>query len=191
MSDIDLKYFNHYAKHTYYVTLAWKIICEELWNHGMLTEKEFEKVTNNIIWHDQSKMDNDEWHAYAEKFYGTHSGETVKSAFKEAVKSHKSKNLHHYETLKEYKGDDWRCYIVELVCDYIAMGWEFDNYIFEYYNSVKDEFELPSEYQAYLDAILDILKDPKLYDLIEKPLTDELKSKLYFKDIILEPKQKA
>ena len=39
----DLNYFAHYIKHTSYVVFAWKAICEELWNHKMLTEEEFKK----------------------------------------------------------------------------------------------------------------------------------------------------
>lgn len=184
----DLKYFDHYHKHTYYVVLAWKAICIELWNRNMLTESEFEKTTKLIAWHDQSKMDKSEWEPYAEKFFGNSSKEEVKDAFKAAKREHKAKNLHHYESLKDYEGDDWKCYVVELVCDYIAMGWEFDNYILEYYDSVKESIELPSEYKDFLVSILDMLKEPELFEIVEKPLTPQKAAELDFLDIILEPK---
>ena len=181
----DLKYFNHYAKHTRYVTLAWKTICEELWNRGMLTEKEFEETSKHIIWHDQSKMDKSEWNAYADRFYGDKDDEEVKSRFKAAVLEHKAKNLHHFESLKNYKGDDWRCYIIELVCDYIAMGWEFDNYILEYYDSVRGKIELPSEYKAYLESVLNMLREPQLFEIVERPLTNDRIVQLEGKEILL------
>ena len=183
----DLKYFEHYAKHTRFVTLAWKAICEELWNRGMLTEKEFEETNKHIIWHDQSKMDKSEWDFYAERLFGDKVDVEVKDRFKEAIREHKAKNLHHFESLKDYKGDDWRCYVVELVCDYIAMGWEFDNYILEYYDSVKEEIELPSKYKAYLEQILNILREPQLFEVVESPLTEEREINLEGKEIILNP----
>ena len=184
----NLKCFVHYVNHTFYVFLAWKAICEELWNRGMLTEKEFEKTNKNIMWHDQSKMDKGEWEPYAERFCGEKVDDEVKARFKEAVREHKSKNLHHFESLKDYKGDDWRCYIVELVCDYIAMGWEFNNYILDYYASVKEKIELPSEYKAYLERILSMLREPQLFEIVEKPLpllTGDRMIQLITKDIIL------
>ena len=101
----DLKYFMHYVKHTYFVVLAWKAISEELWQRNMLTEQEFKKTNNLIIWHDQSKMNKNEWDAYAKRFYGNQKDDETIIAFKEAVKEHKAKNLHHYESLKDYKGD--------------------------------------------------------------------------------------
>ena len=181
----DLNYFEHYAKHTYYVVLAWKVICEELWKRNMLTAEEFEKTSKHIAWHDQSKMDKDEWDPYKERFYGDKNDPEVRESFKEAVKKHKAKSLHHYESLKEYKGPDWRCYIVELVCDYIAMGWEFGNYILEYYDSKREEIDLPSEYKVYLESIINMLREPEFFEIVERPLTKERMSALYWKDIIL------
>ena len=181
----DLKYFMHYVKHTYFVVLAWKAISEELWQRNMLTEQEFKKTNNLIIWHDQSKMNKNEWDAYAKRFYGNQKDDETIIAFKEAVKEHKAKNLHHYESLKDYKGDDWKCYIIELVCDYIAMGWEFENYILEYYDSIKEKIELPNDYKAYLECILNILREPKMIEVVEKPLTEDKQAKLYFKEITI------
>jgi len=185
----DLKYFMHYIKHTHYVTLAWKAICTELWDRGMLNEEEFKKITNLIIWHDQSKMDKDEWEAYAEKFYGDKKTSEVKAAFEIAKNSHKSKNLHHFESLKDYEGNDWKCYIVELVCDYIAMGWEFDNYILEYYESEKENIELPKEYKEYLESILNILREKELFETIESHLDEKKEAELDFLNITLGQKK--
>lgn len=192
ISLVDMEYFNHYIKHTYYVTIAWKAIREELWNHELLTADEFKKINNLIIWHDQSKMSQDEWKFYAERFYGENQNDdSVKNEFKTAVKKHKQKNLHHYESLKDYLGDDWKCYIVELVCDYIAMGWEFNNFILEYYDSVREKINLPNEYKEYLEDILKILKEvPKLH-IVEEPLSFDKASRLVFEETILMLHQKS
>ena len=186
MTKKDLNYFGHYITHTYYVVLAWKAIRGELWCHDKLTKEEFDQINRMIAWHDQTKMDASEWMPYAEWFYGNHDDENAKIEFKEAVQKHKEKNLHHFESLRNYKGPDWKCYIIELVCDYIAMGWEFDNYILEYYASKKEEIRLPDDYKNYLESILEILRNTELLEIVERPLTEEKKTKLdFFYDIII------
>ena len=185
MDNKDLEYFIHYIKHTHYVVLAWKAMCEVLWNRDMLTEEEFEKTTKLITWHDQSKMNISEWGPYRDKFYGDKNNADVKKDFKVAKEEHKTKNLHHFESLKNYKGKDWKCYVVELVCDYIAMGWEFNNYVLEYYAIEREKIDLPKEYKTYLESILDILREPEFYEIVERPLTKEKIAELDFKDITL------
>ena len=178
----------HYHNHTKYVVVAWKYIREELWDRGMLDENEFAKTNNLIVWHDNSKINLDEFIPYSYGLYGDDkSNPVVKSKFKEAVKIHKSRNLHHYESLRNYCGDDWKCYVVELVCDYIAMGWEFNNYVLEYYQTVRDKIDLPREYKEYLESIMGILNEPSLH-AVEEPITDEFVKSMMFKDTILEPR---
>lgn len=170
------RYFDYYARHTYLVVLAWKYIQDILLEHNLITEEEFIKINNLIIWHDNSKISKEEFIPYACRFYPSEEvlspEETayIKSKFKEAVKHHKENNIHHYETLRNYQGEDWRCYIIEMICDYIAMGWQFDNYLFEYYESIKEKLNFPLEYAEYLNNVLAILKDPSMH-YIEEPLT--------------------
>lgn len=168
----ELAYFRHYAKHTYYVVLAWKLIQGILISKEIIDEEEFDYITKLIIWHDNSKIGKEEWLPYARKFYplGNQDTNNVKNEFKEAVKHHKNNNFHHFESLQNYKGPDWRCYIIEMICDYIAMGWEFGVYIFEYYNQNKEKIILPLEYKEYLEQVLEILKDPSMSD-IERPMS--------------------
>jgi hypothetical protein len=169
--------------------VAWKYIREELWDRDLLDEEEFEKTNRLITWHDTSKVSKEEWGAYSERLYGDNkSNPNIKANFKEAVKKHKERNLHHYESLRDYKGNDWKCYVVELVCDYIAMGWELDNYILEYYDKVKDEINLPPEYKSYLETILSMLREDSL-SAVEKPITNEFVSEMLYKDTILTEKK--
>lgn len=169
----ELVYLRHYFKHTEYVVMAWKKIRDFLYDNEFINDEEFEKINTLIIWHDNSKIDKDEWKTYACKFGSKEPlTEEEKEAFNDAVKKHKEKNLHHYESLKNYTGSDWKCYIIELVCDYIAMGWEFDNYIFEYYEGVKRKMNLPPLYKEYLEQVLIALRDPSM-SCIEEPLSEE------------------
>ena len=178
----ELKYFMHYFEHTYFVVLAWKEIQDILIENNLITENEFNKINQLIIWHDNSKISKDEWIPYARKFnpIGNQEINKVKSEFKEAVIHHKCNNFHHFESLKDYVGPDWKCYIIEMICDYIAMGWEFNNYIFDYYDNNKEKIELPNLYREYLEEVLKILRIPSMH-FIEEPMTSKRMTYLYFK----------
>lgn len=175
-------YFMHYLKHTYFVVLAWKQIQDIIIENNLINETEFQKINQLIIYHDNSKISKEEWLPYARKFnpIGNQDIDKVSAEFKEAVKHHKGNNFHHFELLKTYIGPYWKCYIIEMICDYIAMGWEFGTYIFEYYDANKEKIDLPIPYQEYLDEVLNLLRDPSMHP-IQEPLTHKRISSLYFK----------
>lgn len=176
-------YFEHYMKHTYYVILAWKEIQSTLIEEGLVSKDEFQKINQLILWHDHSKISGEEWLPYARRFYSNQGNEeSVRQEFKKAVTHHKRENIHHFESLKDYSGTDWRCYIVEMVCDYIAMGWEFGKYIFEYYEENKSQIELPSRYQEYLEWILKVLRESSIYSYLEEPMSQKRMTYLYFSE---------
>lgn len=127
-----------------------------------------------ILWHDNSKLSDEEWLPYAVRFYpiGNPDAAQVKQNFKKAALHHKLNNLHHFESLRNYRGSDWKCYIIEMICDYIAMGWEFGVYIFEYYDKNKEKIQLPHEYKTYLEQVLHTLRTPSM-SAIEEPLTNK------------------
>ena len=179
------EYLKHVLEHKKRVLISWIYICDTLCELDFIDKSDVDDISKLIMKHDESKFRLDEFVAYARRFNGPRQkNEKVRINFKEAVKLHKERNLHHYEALKAYKGDDWKCYVVELVCDYIAMGWELDNYILEYYDKVKDEINLPPEYKSYLETILSILREDSL-SAVEKPITNEFISEMLYKDTIL------
>ena len=149
-------FFADYNKHIKFVIYAWLTIRDFIWEQGLLTDAEYKKVNNLIALHDDSKMSKEEYNAYATWFFPTEDvdRENFKGEFKKAVAHHKQANLHHFESLRNYKGPWWRCYIIEMICDYIAMGWKLGHFIFEYYDEHKEEMGLPKEYQEYLDKVL-------------------------------------
>lgn len=179
----EKKYFMHYLTHTYLVVLAWKEIQDILIENDLLNKDEIEKINHLILWHDNSKISSEEWLPYARKFHPIGENQDTnktKTEFKKAVAHHKRINLHHFESLKNYDGPDWKCYVIELICDYIAMGWEFNNYIFEYYNRNKENIDLPIVYKEYLEQILNLLTSASLH-FVEEPLTLKRMSFLHFK----------
>lgn len=177
--DVKRQYANYYFNHTYYVVLAWKAIRDVLLEKQVITQDEYRIINHLVAWHDNSKISDEEFMAYALGLYSEYKeNPEIHEKFKEAVSVHKSRNLHHFESLKDYHGDDWKCYIIELICDYIAVGWQFENYIFEYYEQEKDNIDLPQEYKEYLGTILNIIKECCFQD-VETPMTRELESKLF------------
>ena len=178
----EKEYFQHYFKHTYFVVLAWKQIQDILIENHIISENEFNQINQLVIWHDNSKISADEWVPYARKFHpmGNQDSDKVSAEFKKAVEHHKNNNLHHFESLKNYKGPDWRIYIIEMVCDYIAMGWEFGVYIFEYYEQNREKIDLRPEQKEYLEQVLNLLRNPSMH-FIEVPITEKRIAYLDFK----------
>ena len=151
-----IAYFDYYRRHTYNVVLAWKDIQDLIIENKIINKEEFDKINRLIIWHDNSKIAAEEFAAYGAKFYpiGSINKEESKAVFKVAWEHHKAKNIHHHQTLKDYKGDDWICYLIELICDWIAFGWETGDLIHEYYDKNKEQIDLPIEYKNKLESIL-------------------------------------
>ena len=165
-------YLGHVIDHKKMVFLAWLYLRMPLYYTGHIDEDEIDIIDELIKKHDDSKLSKTEFYPYSKRFNGPKQNDPkVKANFKEAVRVHKMNNLHHFETLASYEGKDWKAYAIELICDYIAMGWEFDNYIFEFFQKAKDEMSqlLPEERYDYIENIINII--PKDFPLAEEHLT--------------------
>lgn len=174
-------YLEHILRHKEMVYIAWLYIADTLYNLGFINENDMVDINALIINHDNSKLESDEFIPYAKRFNGPRpKNPNVKSNFKAAVKLHKERNLHHYEALKLYESENWKQYAIELVCDYIAMGWEFSDYIYEYFQKVKDELKnsLPKEYYNYIESIINAI--PENFALAEEPLTENNIGYIYY-----------
>ena len=175
------KYLEHILNHKEMVFIAWIYIGDSLCEMGFINEEDIYYINELIINHDDSKFQIEEFIPYAKKYNGhKQKDQMFQINFNDAVKLHKDRNLHHYETLNSYKGNDWKYYAIELICDYIAMGWEFDNYICEYFEKVKDKLkkELPENYYNYIESIIKII--PERLNLAEEPLTKNNIEYIYY-----------
>lgn len=174
------KYLNHILNHKNMVYIAWIYIADTLHELSFIDKEDICHINKLIINHDDSKYEIDEFIPYAKKFNKPFKNQKIQTDFKLAVKLHKERNLHHYETLKSYNGNNWKHYAIELICDYIAMGWEFNNYICEYFEKIKDNFKnnLPKEYYNYIESIIKII--PEKLKLVEEPLTKKNIEYIYY-----------
>ena len=175
------EYLNHILEHKKLVYIAWIYIVDTLCKYNFINESDINKIHVNILNHDNSKLLYDEFIPYAKRFNGhKKNNHIVKTKFKDAVKLHKERNLHHFEALKKYCGKDWKYYAIELICDYIAMGWEFNDFICEYFNKVKDNLknELPKEYYKYIEDIISVISIE--LTLTEEPLSNNNIEYIYY-----------
>lgn len=174
-------YLKHVLNHKKLVYTAWLYIGDTLYELGFIDENDMIAINNLITRHDDSKLQRDEFCPYAKRFYGPKPKDLdVKANFKSAVRLHKGRNLHHYEALKSYKGNNWKHYAIELICDYIAMGWEFNDYICEYFETAKEGLknELPEPYYIFIERIIRIIS--QRLRLAEEPLTDHNIEYIYY-----------
>jgi len=172
-------YINYYFNHTYNVVLAWKDIQQTLLENKVINKLEFDKINELIIWHDNSKISKEEFEAYGLKFFPLGATEFDEEIFKKAWQHHKENNLHHHQTLKEHKGQYHICYLVEMICDWIAMGWETNNLAQDYYQNNKEKIDLCEDDKNIIKYIFELIKQNKC--ISNGQITNKEKSLLYFK----------
>ena len=113
------------------------LLCEEL-------ELDYIEVRNQIAQHDESKWETEEFDLYRAKFYPSKDEEPITEyEFNKAWLHHIHNNPHHPEYWVYYNCDENNVsvydmpdkYIVEMLCDWIAMGYKFNDTCYSYYNS--------------------------------------------------------
>ncbi len=173
------KYINYYFNHTYNVVLAWKDIQLILIENKIIDEVEYNKINSLIIWHDNSKISKEEFLGYGLKFFPVDNNAKNDELFKEAWEHHKENNLHHHQSLKYYQGKYKKCYLIEMICDWIAMGWETGSLAQEYYEQNKNKIELTNEDKKIIEDIFLLIN--KSCCLSNHKATDKEKAILYFR----------
>jgi len=172
-------YINYYLNHTYNVVLAWKDIRMPLIENKVIDEFEFNKINEQIIWHDNSKISKEEFNAYGVKFFPLSTTEKNQEEFKKAWEHHKENNLHHHQSLKDYNGPYRKCYLIEMICDWIAMGWETGNLAQDYYQNNKEKIDLDGEDKKIIECIFELIKQNNC--ISNGKVTNKEKALLYFK----------
>ena len=138
MSSKYEKYRNYITEHINNVKKAFdtygELLCEEL-------ELEITAMQYQIDNHDNSKWSAEEFEPYARKFFPEGKRIISDYDFNKAWMHHTQYNCHHpehwlfydYDTKKITIYDMPDKYIAEMICDWIAMGYKFNNKAYEYY----------------------------------------------------------
>ena len=119
----------------------------------------------NILNHDESKMNPDEYDAYDAYFYGGNRSFEVVENFNRAWLLHIHRNPHHWQywILRNDNPDEGEilidmpdCYIIEMICDWWSFSWKQENLneIFKWYEERKDYIKLSSYTRQKVESIL-------------------------------------
>jgi hypothetical protein len=117
-------------------------------------------VDSLIAIHDDSKFSDEEFEPYRKFFFPVSPSEKSYENFRPAWFHHFSNNPHHFEY---WIGDDGtfkstfserQPYLVEMVCDWMAMGMHFGNTAIGWYSSRKDKIRLAPEDRAFVESLL-------------------------------------
>jgi hypothetical protein len=122
-----------------------------------------DNLHNNIINHDKSKFNKDEFDAYANYFYAEERKDEYRTEFYDANRLHKTRNPHHYEYWQNDNGiveNMPNIYILEMVCDWLSFAYmeERVEEIFEWYDLHKPNLNFSDNLFNKVEAILDIIK---------------------------------
>jgi hypothetical protein len=156
MSEIDIKfreYLDYIKEHRELVKKAFSIVHEVI---KAEVEYDYETMEMLIEQHDLSKYSAEEFTQYKAKFYPTkvekENEEYLEDDFNKAWEHHKKYNFHHMETINECVSERMRfCYLIEMLCDWLAMSMKFKNDFRKYFTENIEEIKTHlTEEQIYL-----------------------------------------
>lgn len=131
----------------------------------------YNELVDRIACHDDSKFSVEEFEPYR-KYYYRAKGEVFSiaddSAFERAWEHHWTNNDHHWENRaaaahKVLTRND-KLAILENVCDWLAMGYRFEDRPYQYYEKVKEEIiegGLPAQDIKFLEFVINALEEDK------------------------------
>ena len=142
------EYLDYIEHHYNNVQKAWALINEKC------KDNNFRFMENKSLWlmidddvkkHDLSKLSAAEFTQYRQYFFSIEGEVKDKDTFKRAWEHHKTNNIHHWEnwTKKEYDALQGEAYLVMMLVDWIAMGFEFGNTARSHYEKNQDKIPLP------------------------------------------------
>ena len=124
----------------------------------------------NIVDHDKSKYDEEEYPAYDRYFYGGNKSFQVMQDFNKAWLHHIHKNPHHWQHWVLINDDEKDgtvaiampyCYIIEMVCDWWSFSWKTGKLeeIFNWYEQHKDRMILEEQTRKTVENILEKIRE--------------------------------
>jgi len=151
------EYLDYIERHYENVQEAWSNFRPEL--EGEYPKEFLAKLDDEIKEHDVSKLSDDEFIRYRDKFYpedeeeNRRNGDSVQ--FNLAWKHHKESNNHHWQNWSSMlDGDEKRRAIIHNVIDWSAMGVEFGNNALDYYRENRNKIVIDSIDRLLLEKFL-------------------------------------
>ena len=131
-------------------------------NIYLIADKEIlDKLYKRVLVHDNSKYSLEEFDAYRKNFYPINKREKEENveSFKKAWEHHWKNNSHHWQFRQDKKffniyNDEEVVDVLENVVDWLAMGYQFKNRPYQYYEKNKNDIILCDKERNFLEHIL-------------------------------------
>lgn len=153
------EYLDYIEEHYDNVQKAWEIVKEKCKDIPIIANKDSRLwIEARIRNHDKSKLHSSEFQAYRAYFYPTQHEERYKdnhkADFDRAWESHWTHNEHHWQcwTRAEECEETYIC-IVEMICDWMAMGMKFGDTAQSYYENNKTKMDIAKKYEIFMNGI--------------------------------------
>ena len=165
---LEINYKEYIDNHRANVLKAWTVMksnpdCMDLISKNLKTsiESAIRLIDMLVEAHDLTKYGENEFHQYRKQFYpvSEEEKESNKSDFDKAWEHHYTNNLHHWDWwYKSGNVDNMKMpYVVEMVCDWEAMGYKFGNTSKSWYEKNKQNIHLGEKQRLFAEELMDIL----------------------------------
>lgn len=141
-------YLDYIEEHYNNVQKAWKEISEKCKDMRFVWDDYvYFSITDAVERHDLSKLDEDEFIQYRKAFYQTNTEKVAgKYDMSAAWNNHKANNPHHWEHWTKILTSDpytHEVHCVHMVIDWVAMGYKFGDTAQSFYESKKEQIDIP------------------------------------------------
>lgn len=161
------EYIDYIEEHYLNVQKAWEIIQDKCKGMRFLQDDfVFFGLDTAVKKHDISKFTKEEFIPYRDKFFPVEGIVVNSKSFELAWEHHKEKNDHHWQTWTELVKDETTLaatyadiYIVHMIVDWVAMGMKFGDTAEQYYETNKDNINIPKKYEKFMYEIFEKIKE--------------------------------
>ena len=153
------EYLDYVERHYNNVQKAWKELNEKCKGHGfnwLYDDVIWHEINENIKIHDASKLSRYEFVNYRQFFYPTKDEVKDKELMDYGWQHHVEQNPHHWQNWTIHHPNSI-VYLIENICDWMAMGYEFGDTAKEYYENNKSKIDLPKWAIDEMYKIFDII----------------------------------
>jgi hypothetical protein len=141
------EYLDYFERHCLNVKKAWELIKERCPKNDfrfLHDDYVYSQIDVDVDYHDASKLSPEEFTQYRQQFFPVEGEEKDKAAFSLAWKHHKENNIHHWQNWTARPATPYDdAFVVMMVIDWVAMGFEFGDTARDYYEKNKDSIDLP------------------------------------------------
>ena len=156
----EKEYELYIKEHISNVKIAWKELRQRI---DIFDDGEYYMIDELINKHDKSKYSFEEFGGYKQFFFPSSNGVKNKKLFTESWNHHQKTNPHHWQYWLMYEDNKTIAlsipfkYIIEMLCDWLAMSIKFDNKPSEWYKKNRSKMLIEEKTQKMIDGYIPVL----------------------------------